>query len=134
VIDPDGVEQHVDPTSEMGEIGENAPSEANFDETMSIAEAQAPMQVTASSGALWGLDNGLTHPREGRTPEQGKAPGSAHLICGIPTRSEVRRFSLACDRVDNLNGSRPSNCFIDGHDAKLARPDFASSHQILRHS
>jgi len=39
VIDPDGVEQHGDLMSGMGEIGENAPSEANFDETMSIMEA-----------------------------------------------------------------------------------------------
>jgi len=40
VIDPDGVEQHGAHMSETGEIGENAPSEANFDEAMSIVEAQ----------------------------------------------------------------------------------------------
>ena len=34
VIDPDGVEQHGDLMSGMGEIGENAPNEANFDETI----------------------------------------------------------------------------------------------------
>ena len=37
MIDPDGVETHGDELSVMGEIGENAPNEANFDETMSIA-------------------------------------------------------------------------------------------------
>jgi hypothetical protein len=61
----------------MGEIGENAASEANFDETMSIVEAQALIQVTANYGALPGLDNGVAQPGEGSTPEQGKAPGSA---------------------------------------------------------
>ncbi|MGO8841376.1 MAG: hypothetical protein ACLQF1_09670 [Methyloceanibacter sp.] len=37
VIDRDGVEQYGDETSGMGEIGENAPNEANFGETMTIA-------------------------------------------------------------------------------------------------
>ena len=77
VIDPDGVEKHGDEMSGMGEIGENAPSEANFDETMSIVEAQESIQVTANSGALSGLDNGAAQPGEDSTPEQGKAPGSA---------------------------------------------------------
>jgi hypothetical protein len=147
VIDPDGVEQHEDLLSGMGEIGENAPSEetvartpgdlvptllrgngspgrsavcrprrrraskigrshagawerdspaltdlpsdgnpvllrqtpneANFDETMSIVEAQESIQVTADSGALSGLDNGAAQPREDSTPEQGQAPRSA---------------------------------------------------------
>ena len=63
--------------SGMGEIGENAPNEANFDETMSIVEAQESIQVTANSGALSGLDNGAAQPGEGSTPEQGKAQGSA---------------------------------------------------------
>jgi len=36
-IDPDGVEKHGDEMTGMGEIGENAPNEANFDEAMSIA-------------------------------------------------------------------------------------------------
>ena len=46
----------------MGEIGENAPNEANFDETMSIVEPQESIQVTANSGALSGLDKGLAEP------------------------------------------------------------------------
>ncbi len=40
LIDPDGVEQHGDELSGIGENGENAPSEANFDQTMSSVEAQ----------------------------------------------------------------------------------------------
>jgi len=55
----------------------DAPSEANFDETMNIVEAQESIQVTANSGARSGLDNGAAQPGEGSTPEQGKAPGSA---------------------------------------------------------
>jgi hypothetical protein len=61
----------------MGEIDENAPSEANFDETMSIVEAQESIQVTANSAALSGLDNGAAQPGEGSTPERTKARGSA---------------------------------------------------------
>jgi hypothetical protein len=76
-IDPDGVEQHGDELSGTGEIGENAPSEANFDETMSVVEAQELVQVTANSAALSGLDNGAAQPGEDSTPEQGKAQGSA---------------------------------------------------------
>jgi len=60
----------------MGEIGENAPSEANFDETASIVQPQEPIHVTANSGAFSRLDNGADHPAEGSTPEQGKAPTS----------------------------------------------------------
>jgi len=63
--------------SGMGEIDENAPSEANFDETMSIVEAQESIQVTANSGALSGLDNGVAQPGEDSTPEQAQAPASA---------------------------------------------------------
>jgi hypothetical protein len=51
------------------------PNEANFDETMSIVEAQESIQVTANSGAVLGLDNGVTQPEEESTPEQGKAQG-----------------------------------------------------------
>ncbi|MGO9463539.1 MAG: hypothetical protein ACLQVF_05170, partial [Isosphaeraceae bacterium] len=76
VIDPDGVEQHGDEQSGMGEIGENAPSEANFDETTSIVEAQESIQVTAETGALSRLDNGAAQPGEESTPESGKAQGS----------------------------------------------------------
>ncbi|MGO9916135.1 MAG: hypothetical protein ACLQIB_15700 [Isosphaeraceae bacterium] len=50
-----------------GEIGENAPNEANFAESMSIVEAQDPIQVTANprarsrldkqGGAAWPVEN-----------------------------------------------------------------------------
>jgi len=43
---------------------------------MSIVEAQAAIQVTAKSGSLSGLDNGVAQPGDGSTPERGKAPGS----------------------------------------------------------
>jgi len=76
VIDPDGAEQHGDLTSGMGEIGENAPSEANSGETMSIVEAQEHIQVTADSGALAGLDNAVDQPGEASMPEPGKAAAS----------------------------------------------------------
>ncbi len=55
MIEPHGVERRGD---EISGLGENAPNEANFGETMSIVEAQEPIQVTANSGALSGLDNG----------------------------------------------------------------------------
>jgi hypothetical protein len=45
--------------SGTGAIGENATNEANRDEIMSIAEIQGPIQVTANSGALSGLDKGV---------------------------------------------------------------------------
>ena len=52
----DGVKKHADEPSGTGEIGENAPNEANFAESMSIVEAQDPIQVTANSGARSRLD------------------------------------------------------------------------------
>jgi len=55
----------------------DAPSEANFDETMSIVQAQESIQVTANSGAPAGLDNGAAQPEEASAPEQGKAQASA---------------------------------------------------------
>ncbi len=75
LIDPDGAEPLGDEMHETGEIHENAPNEANFDETMSIVEAQEPIQVTANSGALSGLDKGVAQPGEASTPERGKAQG-----------------------------------------------------------
>jgi hypothetical protein len=76
VIDPDGVQPHGDEISRMGEIGENAASEANFDETMSIVEPQELIQVTANSGAPPALDNSVAQPAEASTPERGTALGS----------------------------------------------------------
>ncbi|MGO9465687.1 MAG: hypothetical protein ACLQIB_03220 [Isosphaeraceae bacterium] len=52
----DGVEKHVDQLSGTGEIGENAPNEANFAESMSIVEAQGMIQFTANPGARSRLD------------------------------------------------------------------------------
>jgi hypothetical protein len=43
-------------------MGENAPNEANFDETMSIVEARDSIEVTANPGALSGLDKGVAQP------------------------------------------------------------------------
>ncbi len=63
--------------SGMGEIGENAPSEANFTEITTIAETQDSIQVTADSGALSGLDKRVAQPGKGSTRKQGKAPRSA---------------------------------------------------------
>ncbi len=76
VIDSDGVKQHERELGRLGAIGENAPSEANSAETMSIVEAQESIQVTANSGALPGLDNGAAQPGERSTQESGKAQGS----------------------------------------------------------
>jgi len=76
-IDPNGVEQHGVPASEIGEIGENAPSEANIGESMGIVEAQESIQVTANSGALLRLDNGAVQPEEDSTPEEGTGQASA---------------------------------------------------------
>ncbi len=53
---PDGAKKHADELSGTGETGENAPNEANLAESMSIVEAQDPIQVTASSGARSRLD------------------------------------------------------------------------------
>jgi hypothetical protein len=95
MIDPDGVQKHWDDQSEMGEISVNAPSEANFDETTSIVEAQESTQVTANSGALSGLNNGAAQPGEGSTPEQGKAPGSASAS-GNPNPQTPDSSGRAC--------------------------------------
>ncbi len=97
VTDPDGAEQHGDERGEMGEIDENAPSEANFDETMSIVEAQESIQVTTNSGAVSGLDKGLAQPEEDSTPEQGKAPGSASAS-GDPKPQKPDSSDRACRR------------------------------------
>jgi len=43
---------------------------------MRIEEAQELIHVTANSGALSGLDNGVAQPGDGSTQEHGKAPGS----------------------------------------------------------
>jgi len=67
------------------EESEDAPSEANFAETMSIAEAQEFIQVTADSGALSRLDNGATQSKERRPA------GNNHLPIGD--------FGLDCDGI-----------------------------------
>jgi len=95
VVDPDGVEQRGAHMSESGEIGEKAPSEANFDETMSIVEAQGSIQVTANSGALSRLDNGVDQPAEGSTPEHGKAQ-EAGSESGNPKPQTPHSSDRAC--------------------------------------
>jgi hypothetical protein len=74
VIDPDGVEQHGHFTWVMGEIDENAPSEANFDERTRIVKVQDSVQVTANSGALSGLDKGGGPARGRQHAGTGKGP------------------------------------------------------------
>ncbi|MGO9466777.1 MAG: hypothetical protein ACLQIB_09785 [Isosphaeraceae bacterium] len=54
VIEPDGVEQHGDEMNGTGESDENAPNEANFEETTSIVEPKESIQVTVNSAALSG--------------------------------------------------------------------------------
>jgi hypothetical protein len=101
VIDPDGAGPHGDEISGMGEIGEDAPSEANFDETMRIIEPQEPIQVAANRGAHPGLDNCVAQPAEGRTPERGTAPGSAS-----ESRDPQRQATDSSDRA--CEGSLPA--------------------------
>ncbi len=79
----------------MGEIGENAPNEANFDETISIVEAQDSIQVTANPGAISGLDKGVAQPGEDSTPEQGKAQGSGSAN-GNPNQETPDSSDRAC--------------------------------------
>ncbi len=70
-------DRHGNLSGEPGEIGEDAPNEANRGESVNIIEANGPIQVTADSRALWRLDKGVAQPGEGRTLEQGKVPGPA---------------------------------------------------------
>jgi hypothetical protein len=51
MIDPHSVQQDGDEMSGTGEIGVNAPNEANFAESTSIVETQDSIQVTPNSGA-----------------------------------------------------------------------------------
>jgi len=79
------VEKHADELSWIGESGENAPIEANFDETTSIVQAQEPIQVTPNSGALLRLDKGVAQPRTvgAKTEKNQRIPltGSHWLPC-----------------------------------------------------
>ncbi|MGO9465665.1 MAG: hypothetical protein ACLQVF_16110 [Isosphaeraceae bacterium] len=84
---PDGVENHDDELSGTSEIGENAPNEANFAESMSIVEAQGPIQVTADSGARSRLDK-----RGGAAKEGQHAAGSCPSRCGWPV-NELHRLA-----------------------------------------
>ncbi len=63
--------------SETGEIGQNAPNEANFDECLAIVETQGLIQVRAVPATLSGLDKGGAQTREDGASEQGEAQGSA---------------------------------------------------------
>ncbi len=93
MVDAGEAEPRGDLPSGMGEIGENAPSEANFDESMSVAEAQESNQVTPISGALSGLDNALAQPGEGSTTGEGEAVGSGFESGGakLPTPTSSGR-------------------------------------------
>ena len=65
-------EHHGDEPNEMGEIDDNVPNEANFDESMSIVEPQQSIEVTANCGAQSALDSGAAEPGQNSRPEQGK--------------------------------------------------------------
>ena len=94
-IGPDRMDPPGDEPSNMGEISEDAPNEANFDESTSIAEARESVQVTANSGALAGLDKAMDQPEKGSTPEQGNAQGpvSENGSAEPPTRDSSGRAS-----------------------------------------
>jgi len=85
VIDRDGVQEHGPHTGGMGELGENAPSEANFGDSGSIVEAQESIQVTPNSSALPGLDS------EADQPEERRPAGNNHLPIGD--------FGLDCNGI-----------------------------------
>jgi len=96
-----GMANHL--RSEMGEIGENVPNEANCDEVMSSIQPHDPIQVTANSDAISGLDKGVAQPGEGNTPEQGKAYGLIRSRSGSPcqamrvgTRLRASFLSMPC--------------------------------------
>ncbi len=131
-IDPGGVGTHEDRISGMREIGEDAPNEPNFDQSMSIAEAQEPNEVTAISGALSALDNALAQRGEGATPEGGEAlvSGSeragAVLGAGLPTPegsppSGRPKISTSPTRQSNIARSLGSGS--ESGDSKPPTPD-----------
>jgi len=62
-----------------GQVTVNCANEANFAETMSVVEAQEPIQVTADSGALWGLDKGVALPGEGPHAGTGRGPSVSSI-------------------------------------------------------
>ncbi len=71
---------------------------------MTVVQAQKPIQVTANSGALSGLDKGVVQAGKGSTPKLGKAPGS-RTANGNPKpqiatnhQLESSRFRLFCRR------------------------------------
>ncbi len=76
LIDTNGIQVHTDELTDPGEISQNATNEANFDETMSVIEAQEPVHVTANSGELSGLDNTVDPPDLARKEDDGGARNS----------------------------------------------------------
>ena len=92
-VPPTRRQHHGDEINGTVEIDENAPNEANFDETMSIAEPQQSIEVTADSDARSALDNGAAEPGDDSTLEQGKAhgssPASGNITQETPDSSEL---------------------------------------------
>ncbi len=132
VIDPDRVVPHEDRISRTGEIGEDAPNEPNFDESMSSVEPQESIQVTANLGALSGLDNGVDEPAEGGTPEGGEAPRSGSESAGALLGAGLRapegsppsgrpKVSTSPTRQSNIARSLGSGS--ESGDPKLPTPD-----------
>jgi hypothetical protein len=64
VTDRDGGPPLGNETSGVGQTGENAPNEPDFDEAMSSVEPEGIIQVTANFGVPSGLDNASVSPRE----------------------------------------------------------------------
>ena len=79
--------------SGVGEIGGNAPNEANFDETISIVLAQEWIQVTANSGALSGLDKAVAQRGEG-TPREVAGAAADGRLCSV-RRGGRLQFGMA---------------------------------------
>jgi len=85
----------------------DAPNEANFDETMSIVEAQESTQVTANSGALsWHGSNSassaVTSPVGwGRAGDSQRAPSAQASDLGASTCGHPPQPPLLCDLLLN---------------------------------
>jgi hypothetical protein len=71
MIDPHSVQQDGDEMSGMGEIGENAPDEANFAESTSIVETQDSISSYGKFRRSFAdLTRGVAQRGEGSTPRE----------------------------------------------------------------
>jgi len=88
--DADGQETREDGTSGWGEISEDLTSEADFGENLGINEPADPIEVTANSGALSGLDKSLAQPDGARMQDQREIRFGQSKI-------EGRKCKVACN-------------------------------------